>query len=63
MIDKDKTETKKRFNRYINKCIEDRSHASALGSAESFVRFLIDKVPGAAEYVEQVLDIYAPRGN
>ena len=57
MIDKDKTETKARFNRYINKCIEDRSHASALGSAESFVRFLIDEVPGAAEYIENLLDI------
>lgn len=57
MINKDKTETKARFNRYINKCIEDRSHASALGSAESFVRFLIDEVPGAAEYVENLLDI------
>ena len=57
MINKDKTETKARFNRYINKCIEDRSHASALGSAESFVRFLIDEVPGAAEYVEELLDI------
>jgi len=57
MINKDKTETKARFNRYINKCIEDRSHASALGSAESFVRFLIDEVPGAAEYIENLLDI------
>ena len=57
MIDQDKAETKERFNRYINKCIEDRSHASALGSAESFVRFLIDEVPGAAEYVENLLDI------
>jgi hypothetical protein len=56
MIDKDKTETKERFNRYINKCIEERSYGSALGSAESFVRFLIDGVPGAAEYVEKLLD-------
>jgi len=57
MIDKDKTETKERFRRYINKCIEDRSHASALGSAESFVWFLIDEVPEAAKYVNQLLDI------
>ena len=57
MINKDKAETKERFRHYIDKCIEDRSHASALGSAESFVRFLIDEVPGAAEYVENLLDI------
>ena len=57
MINKDKAETKERFRHYIDKCIEDRSHASALGSAESFVRFLIDEVPGAAEYIENLLDI------
>lgn len=56
MIDKDKTETKARFNRYINKCIEDRSYGAALGSAECFVWLLIDDVPGAAEYVEKLLD-------
>ncbi len=57
MIDKDKTETKARFNRYINKCIEGRCRASALGSADCFLRFLIDELPGAAEYVENLLDI------
>lgn len=57
MINKDKAETKERFRRYINKYIEERSYGSALGSAESFVRFLIDGVPGAAEYVENLLDI------
>jgi hypothetical protein len=51
-----KYETRARFRRYINKCIEDRSHASALGSAESFVWFLIEEVPGAAEYVNKLLD-------
>jgi hypothetical protein len=56
MIDKDKTETKERFNRYINKRFEEGSYGSALGSAESFVWFLIDEVPGAAEYVEKLLD-------
>jgi hypothetical protein len=56
MIDKDKTETKERFNRYINGRINEYSHAAALGSAESFVRFLIDEVPGAAEYVDKLLD-------
>ena len=56
MIDKDKSETKERFRRYIDKRIEEHSYANALGSAESFVRFLVDEVPGAAEYVDKLLD-------
>jgi len=56
MIDKDKLETNARFNRYINKRIDEGGYDYALGSAESFVRFLINDVPGAAEYVEKLLD-------
>jgi hypothetical protein len=56
MIDKDKLEIKARFERYINRRIDEGSYGSALGSAESFVRFLINEVPGAAEYVEKLLD-------
>ncbi len=56
MIDKDKTETKERLNRYINERINEYSYGYALGSAESFIRLLIDEVPGAAEYVDKLLD-------
>jgi hypothetical protein len=54
--DEQRYQTRARFNRYINKCVEERSHGSALGSAESFVWFLIDEVPRAAEYVDKLLD-------
>lgn len=57
MNEKQKTKIEQAFNRYINHQINECSYASALGSAESFVRFLIEDVPGAAEYVKRLLEI------
>lgn len=56
MINKDKTETKERLNRYINERINKHSYGYALGSLQTLMVFVIDDVPGAAEYVAEMMN-------